>query len=116
MSKEPLWHPATWPFPSMERKTVKCELGRRARTLISRDGEYVRDDQGDIVCQRVYLNELRLRLYLWWKPRRIEVFTDGHQVLLFDASGLCSVAPNEVIKKALDILSRHMVLGDLADV
>ncbi len=115
MSKDPLWHPATWPFPSAKRKTFKHELAHRARTLISREGEYVRDPQDDIVCQAVYLKNLRLRLYLWWHPRRIEVFANNRKVLEFNASGLVCITDDETAKEVLDVLRRLMILSDLAN-
>lgn len=117
MSDRPplFWHPNTWAWPHEKCRHSDCELARRTRELISRDGEYHRDYNDDIICQMVRIGDTAFTL--WWKTRRMEVVLNNKLILGWNKDGQYGIADDlQQLKKTLVKLREHMVLGDLADV
>lgn len=116
MSKPPLnWHPATWPWPHEKCDHSDCEAARRARDLISRDGKYQRDIQGDIICRMAHAGEFVCTLW-WMGSRRIEIVSNNKLIVQFNERGLQKTTDDPFeIKAARDALRQRMILEDIAN-
>ena len=85
--------------------------------LIERDGVVERDHQGDRITEKVGLDFLDIYLTLMSQTGDVMIYTteSSWPCFRFDLHS-CGRASVKTLEKLLDLLKRHMVLDDLADV
>ena len=106
----------SWPWPPKGCKHEKCELGFRAlRLMNSGVGVKVSTPYMERTLQVGQITVTH-RLSVRRGTKLIQLHYDKKQVLKFGGVGLMKTGTPGEIAVALEVLRKHMVLEDLADV